>query len=98
MTVNETGCGFDSQSRKFNIYLNDLILYIIFFALVSRQSAGLSSAIQLAIPPPNFAMESGAIPPPNSGVESGEQSVLTLTVLCLSVCEIQRETDFFLYL
>ena len=43
-----TGCGFDPQSRRWNIYLN---LYFHFFALVSRTSAALSSATQHAMPP-----------------------------------------------
>ena len=46
-TVNATGCGFDSQSRKWNIYLN---LYFHFYGLVSSRSAALSSAIQRAMP------------------------------------------------
>ena len=41
VTVKPTGCGFDLHSRRWNIYLN---LYFHFFALVSRQSATLSSA------------------------------------------------------
>ena len=48
VTVNMTGCGFDLHSRKRNIYFN---LYLNFFALVSRQTAALSSATQHAIPP-----------------------------------------------
>ena len=44
----ETGCGSDPHSRRRNIYLN---LYFHFFALVSRQSAALSSATQHAMPP-----------------------------------------------
>ena len=48
VTVKPTGCGFDPQSRRWNIYLN---LYFHFFALVSRQSAALSSAIQHAMSP-----------------------------------------------
>ena len=39
--VNATCCGFDPHSQKLNIYLN---LYFHFSALVSRQSAALSSA------------------------------------------------------
>ena len=46
--VKSTGCRFDSHSMKFNIYLH---LYFHFFALVSRQSAALSSATQYAMPP-----------------------------------------------
>ena len=48
VTVKPTGCGFDSHSRRWNIYLN---LYINFFALVLRQSAALSSATRHAMPP-----------------------------------------------
>ena len=48
VTVKSIGCGFDTHSRKWNIYLH---LYFHFFALVSRQSTALSSAIQHAIPP-----------------------------------------------
>ena len=47
VTVKSTGYGFD-PSRKLNIYLH---LYFNFFALVSRQSRTLSSAIQHAMPP-----------------------------------------------
>ena len=36
-----TGCGFDPNSKRLNIYLN---LYFHFFALLSRQSAALTSA------------------------------------------------------
>ena len=69
VTVNKTGCGFDHHSRKWNIYLN---LYFHFFALVSRQSATLSSASQHAMPP-GF-----------SG--NWERSVLTLGSVFLSWC------------
>ena len=48
VTVKPTGCGFDPHSRRWNIYLN---LYLHFFALVSRQSAVLSSATQHTMPP-----------------------------------------------
>ena len=48
VTVKPTGCGLDSHSRRWNIYLN---LYFHFVALVSRQSAALSSVTQQAIPP-----------------------------------------------
>ena len=48
VTVKPTGCGFDPLSRRWNIYLN---LYLHFFALVSRQSAALSSATQHAMSP-----------------------------------------------
>ena len=48
VTVKSSGCGFDSRSRRWNIYLN---LYFHLFALVSRQSAALSSVTQLAMPP-----------------------------------------------
>ena len=48
VTVKSTGCGFDPHSRKLNIYLH---LYFHFFALVSRQSAALSSATQHTTPP-----------------------------------------------
>ena len=47
VTVNSTGCGSDPHSRKSNIYLH---LYFHFFAMVSRQSAALSSATQYAMP------------------------------------------------
>ena len=43
-----TGCGFDPRSRRCNIYLN---IYFHFLALVSRQSAALSSATQHAMAP-----------------------------------------------
>ena len=48
VTVKATGCGFNSHSGRWNIYLN---LYFHFFALVSRLSAALRSATQHAIPP-----------------------------------------------
>ena len=48
VTVNSTGCGFDPHSRRWNIYLN---LYFVFFGLVLRLSAALSSATQHAMPP-----------------------------------------------
>ena len=48
VTAIPTGCGLDPHSRRWNIYLN---LYFHFFALVSRQSAALSSATQHAMPP-----------------------------------------------
>ena len=48
MTVKPTGCEFDPHSRRRNINLN---LDLHFFALVSGQSAALSSAIQHAMPP-----------------------------------------------
>ena len=48
VAVNATGCGFDSHSKKLNIYLN---LYFRFFTLVSRQRAALSSGTQHAMPP-----------------------------------------------
>ena len=48
VTAKPTGCGFDSHSRRWNIYLN---LYFHFFALVSRLSPALSSATQHAMPP-----------------------------------------------
>ena len=48
VTVNATGFGFDPHSRKINIYFN---LYFHFFALVSSQSAALSSATQHEMPP-----------------------------------------------
>ena len=48
VTVKPTGCGFDSHSRRLNIYLN---LYFHFFALVSRQNAALSSATSNVMPP-----------------------------------------------
>ena len=41
------GCGFDVHSRKLNIYL---FLHFHFVALVSRQSAALSSATEHAMP------------------------------------------------
>ena len=47
VTEKSTGCGFDPHSRKLNIYLH---LYFHFFALVSRQNAELSSAIQHVMP------------------------------------------------
>ena len=47
VTVKPTSCGFEPHSRRWNIYLN---LYFHFFALVSRQSAALSSATQHAMP------------------------------------------------
>ena len=46
VTVKPTCCGFDPHSRKLNIYLN---LCFLFFALVSRLSATLSSATQHAM-------------------------------------------------
>ena len=46
VTVKPTGYGFDPHSRKWNIYLK---LYFNFFALVSRQSAALSSVTQLGM-------------------------------------------------
>ena len=48
LTVNGSGCGFYSHSRRWSIYLN---LYFHFFALVSRWSAELRSATQYAMPP-----------------------------------------------
>ena len=45
VTVKATGCGFDSHTRKWNIY------YFHLFVLVSRQSAALHSTIQNAMPP-----------------------------------------------
>ena len=47
VTVKSNGCEFDPHSKKLNIYLH---LYVHFFALVSRQSAALSSATQHAMP------------------------------------------------
>ena len=47
LTVNPTGCEFDPHSRRGNIYLN---LYFHFSALVSRQSAALSSATKHTMP------------------------------------------------
>ena len=47
MTAKSTGSGFDpssNESRTRNIYLN---LYFHFFALVSRQSAALSSLAKM---------------------------------------------------
>ena len=54
VNVKPTGCGFDSHSRRWNIYLN---LFFHFFALVSRLSAALSSATQHAMPIPHIAGE-----------------------------------------
>ena len=48
MTVNATGCRFESDSKKLNIYLN---LYFWSFALMLRQSATLISTTQHAILP-----------------------------------------------
>ena len=48
VTVKSTCFEFDPHSRKWNIYC---YLYFHFFALVSRQSAALSQAIQHAMPP-----------------------------------------------
>ena len=48
VTGKPTGCGFDRHSRRLNIYLN---LYLLFFVLVSRKSAALSSATQHEMPP-----------------------------------------------
>ena len=48
LTVNVTGCGFDLHSRKLNIYWH---IYFHFLALVSRQSATLTSATQHTMPP-----------------------------------------------
>ena len=48
VTVKLTSCRFDPHSRKLNVYLH---LYFHFFAVVSRQSAALSSATQHAMPP-----------------------------------------------
>ena len=48
VTVKSTGCGFEPYSRKLNIYLH---LYFHYFALVSRQTAALSSATHHAMPP-----------------------------------------------
>ena len=45
MTVNATGCEFDSHSRKINI------LYFRFLALVTRQSVTLSIITHHAMPP-----------------------------------------------
>ena len=45
--VNAIGCGLETNSRKLNIYLN---VYFHYFALVSGQSAALSSATQHAMP------------------------------------------------
>ena len=47
VTAKSTGCGFDPYSRKRNISLH---LYFHFFALVAKQSAAQSSAIQHAMP------------------------------------------------
>ena len=48
VTLKSTGCGFDPDSRKLNIYLH---LYFHFFALVLRQRAASSSASRHAMPP-----------------------------------------------
>ena len=69
MIVKPTGCGFDPHSRRWNIYLH---LYFYFLALMSRQSAALSSATQHAMPP--------------DSAESEERSVSTLGSLCLPYC------------
>ena len=61
--------GFDPHSRKRNIYLH---LYVQFFALVSRQSAALSSPLNTQ------CLQNSA--------KSGQRSVLTLGCLCLSWC------------
>ena len=66
VTVKLTGCGF---SRKWNSYLHK---YFHFFALVSRQSAALSSATQHAMPP-EFSRK-------------WRHSVLALGSLCLPCC------------
>ena len=47
VTVKSAGYRFDPHSRRWNICWN---LYFHFFTLVSRQSAGLSSATQHAMP------------------------------------------------
>ena len=47
VTVKSTGCGFDPHSRN-EIFI---FFYIHFFALMSRQSAMLSSATQHAMAP-----------------------------------------------
>ena len=47
MTVNATGCRFDSHWRKLNI------IYFNFFAMASRHSEALSFATQHIKPPEN---------------------------------------------
>ena len=68
VSVNVTGCGFSPHSRKRKIYFN---LYLHFFAVASRQSVTLSSAIQHATLP--FGGKWG-------------MEVVTIDSLCLPYC------------
>ena len=71
--VKATGCGFNARSRKWHLYLN---LYFYFFALVSKQSAALSSVLNTQC----FRNSEG----------SGERSGLNqVPVSYPTVCEIQ---------
>ena len=81
MTVNATGCGFDPHSRTCNIYLN---LYIHYFALVSRQSAALSSATQNLMPA-------------EFGGKWEKDCLNTGFPLPTLMCGIQREADLFIF-
>ena len=58
VTVKATACGFDHHSRKWNIYLT---LYFRFFALVTRQSAAVSSATQHVMPPEFAGVGNGVL-------------------------------------
>ena len=77
VTVKPTGCGFDPHSRRCNIYL---ILYFHYFALVSMQSAALSSATQHAMP---VELSSSIL-------------ALGYLCCCPAMCGIQREADLFI--
>ena len=77
VTVKSTGYRFDPHSRRWNIYLH---LYFYFFALVSRQSATLSSAIQHAMPP-------------ELGGKWGTECLNTRFLLPILLRAIQREAD-----
>ena len=58
---------------RVNKNMNKKIKNLIFYSMVSRLSAALSSATQHAMPPQNSA-------------ESGERSLITLNSLCLLCC------------
>ena len=81
VTAKWTGCGFDSHWRKLNIYLN---FYFHFFALVSRQSAAMSSATQHAMPPV-------------FGEKWEMECLNTRFPAYPAACGIQREPDLFIY-
>ena len=94
VTVKQIGCGFDPHSKRWNIYLN---LYFHFFALVSKQSAALSSATQHAMPP-EFGRKWGTEVPSAYSAVCGIQRKANLIIKFFYLCILSSSLRMYIYL